>query len=776
MSDLLQRIRRAVALNGFWIPLQFQDTALPAITIPAAIDGIAPGDKIHVLSVVIALMSAMAMIVPPVAGAISDRLRGAGVPRRLLIWLGIAIDIVALLALAGAHSLNVFLGFVLLATFGANISLAAYQAMIPDIVPPEQWGFASGIRNIATLVGVILGFAVAGMTTVPTTFIAVAIAGAAGALTLLGLRERRPENFEEEERAHVTDWNDFFVVFVARFFLAFGLALLMTYVVYFFQDILHVKNASMGTAFVGFASLGGAIVSGVYLGWLSDRVSRKIIVALCGIPMTLAAAGFALFPEEHAMYGFAVLFGIGFGGIMSTGWALAIDAVPKLRDVARDLGIWGIAQNLPQIIAPLVGGYVLNAYAKSEAGYQVLFFAAAGCFAIGSATVLAVGRRRALPWWGPPIRVLAALSVYLYMHATCRIRRWGRLPRGRRSALVISNHQIDADLMEPFAVFMLTGGYSTVLSVSARMMYEPGFMAMRVPALWRLFHNANFGWLFRALGMLPLENELQTRSIGRWAYALQRRHGALPLTSVFKPAFLRSHDLQDIATTADLFTARNFARARDVRARLSDLQTAYRKEVFDETRTLVEQDLNGIEEAVRNGSTFYVTPEGEYPADGRMLPFRGIWERLLPAAAEIYLCAISYDPLRTGRFSQLYNVVPLQRREDAVNELKRARPVTVSALLAAVVRSAGGIPPQDLAVARVRELLESLPAGAFVDPELAKEPAACTRDALRGLRSLGSSRVHPRFERTADIIEHQAAFLEETIAACVALGPNGRGP
>lgn len=774
MIRALRRAWRAFALNGFWVPLHFQDTALPAITIPAAIANFAPKDRVHSLALVIAMISTMAMIVPPIAGAVSDKLRRMGIPRRALIWTGVGIDMASLVILANVHAMGAFITFVLLATFGANISLAAFQAMIPDVVPQEQWGLASGIRNVATLVGVILGFAVSGWTTVPTTFIAVAVSLGVFALALLGQPEKAVAD-HGEDRAHVSDWHDFSIVFIARFFLAFGLALLMTFVLYFFRDILHVTNASTGTAYVGFASLGGAIISGVYLGWLSDRVERKLIVALCGIPMTLAAAGFALFPNEHWMYGFSVLFGIGFGGIMSTGWALAIDSVPKMRDVARDLGIWGIAQNLPQVIAPLAGGWVLARFDNTEPGYQTLFFGAAGCFALGSIAVLAVGRKPLLPWWGFPVRVASASSVWIFTHLQNRVRHWGSLPRKRPPALVISNHQIDMDLMEPFACFILNSSpENPVLSVSARLMYEPGFMAMRVRRLAGVLNSANLGWIFDALGMLPLENELQTRSVARWTFALQRRHGVLPMDAIFKPAFLNANGFAGLASS-QLFTRRFFQKAQNANARLTDLQTAYRKEVFDEMRAGVETDLQRIENAMRRGVTMYVTPEGEYTSDGKMRPFRGIWDRLEPHAQEIYLCAISYDPLRTGKFSQLYRIVPLRDRERVVDELKAARPVTVSALLARWLYERTVPYSDEQAVTAVRDALAGLPDRAFVDPEVRQNPDGATRDALAALHKL-KGRRHPRFEHTDDILAQQATFLGETIAACLALGPNGIGP
>ena len=766
---------KSVLLNAFWIPLHFQDTALITIAVPAALLQIVPGDHVRVFAVIAALVSFVSMIVPPVAGAISDSLRRRGVPRRWPILAGAAIDTVCLIMMAQAHTLGSFMTFLLLATMGANISLAAYQALIPDIVPQRAWGMVSGVRSVAMVAGTVLGIGVAAGTIPDSTFIGIGIAIALGALTLFGIAEHALPD-QPQEHAHISDWNDFTVVFIARGFLAFGLALLMTYVLYFFRDILHVSNPSGATGLVAFASLFGAIASGIYLGWLSDRVPRKIVVAVCGIPMVLAAAGFAMLPEAHWMYGFGVLFGIGFGGIMSTGWALAIDSVPKLRDVARDLGIWGIAQNFPAVIAPLAGGLILNAYGGTLGGYRVLFFAAAASFALGSVTVLGVGTRPFIPWWGAPLRFGGALAVLLYVRTAYRIRSWGRIPRYRPSAVIIANHQIDLDLMDPISSFAFRGGWRRpVLAASAKLMYEPGFMAMRIPWAWRAMRNVNFGWMFEALGLLPLENELQTRSIARWAWGAQRRHGMLPLRDIFKPALIEKYGLGEM-TTADLFTAERFRFAQETYVKLSDLQVAHRKEAFDEMREGVDRDLARIESDVQRGATFIVTPEGEYTTTGAMLRFRAIWDRLAPSAADVYLVAISYDPFRGRRLSQLYRVLKLREKTTAIAELQAARPVTVSALLSEWFTAGHEAFSAAEAARAIRERLAGLPREFFVDPELARRPDRVTREALAklvrlGILALGDGRYtlqpqrrHPNFPEVADIVAFQATFFSETLA------------
>lgn len=776
MSVTPQRysVRQSLLINAFWVPLHFQDTALIAISVPAALLTIAPRNHVQVFAVIVAIVSFVSMIVPPVAGAISDKLRMRGIPRRVPILMGAALDVACLLMMAEVHSLVPFIAFFVGATLGANVSLAAYQALIPDVVPQASWGVVSGVRSVAMVVGTVVGLGVAMGTYPSSTFIGIAAAIGLGALTLYRVREQAIPD-QPQEHAHISDWNDFTIVFIARAFLAFGLALLMTFIYYFFHDILHVANANVGTGTVASASLVGAIASGVFLGWLSDRVPRKIVVALCGIPMTLAAAGFGLAPHPELMFLFAALFGIGFGGIMSTGWALAMDSVPQLRDVARDLGIWGIAQNFPQVIAPLAGWTILGAYHNTVAGYQVLFFSAAASFLIGSAVVLAVGKRPIIPWWGAPLRIAAALCVAGYTRTAYRIRSWGRLPAKRGPALLIANHQVELDLMHPFASLVLRGGRRTPgIAASAKLMYEPGFMAVRIPWLWRMLKDVNLGWLFEGLGLLPLENELQSRSIARWAWGAQQRHGVLPLREIFKEPALQATGFAD-GTTEDLFTAQLFKRAQETHVRLSDLNLRFRKEAFDEMKEGVERDLQRFEDAVTRGATFFVTPEGEYTTTGAMLPFRGIWDRMLPHVEEIFVAGISYDPFVGRRLAQFYRITQARSKETALADLKAARPVTTSALIAEWLISRSATFTQEDAANAIEARVRSLPRELFVEPRLARAPRRMAVLAVQRMLKLGilessgeryrlsERRTHPRFPNVEDIVAFQARFFGETL-------------
>ncbi|MDQ6825453.1 MAG: MFS transporter [Candidatus Eremiobacteraeota bacterium] len=383
--------RRLLLLNAFWIPINFQGSAILAIAVPAALLRIPAINHTAVLAILAAAVATVAMIVPPLAGIISDRIRQRGGKRRPMILLGAAINIAGLLWLAFPAGLHVFTAALLLVILGQSISLAAYQPLIPEAVPRGLWGAASGYQGIATLVGNVGGLAVAGLLSPTATFIIAALVVALGAFALLPSIEGE---WTHGEHTQVGSWRNFGIAFLSRCLINFGLTLLMTFVLFFFNDVLKFKNPSAGTGLFGGLALVGAIVTSLWMGHVSDRVERKYMVALAGVPMTLAILGFAISPSTRWIPELALLFGLGYGAFVSTGWALAIDSVPQLRDVARDLGIWGIASGLPGIIAPLFGGWLLQRFGNTFAGYQLLFYAAALSFALSSVTVLFIRTKR----------------------------------------------------------------------------------------------------------------------------------------------------------------------------------------------------------------------------------------------------------------------------------------------------------------------------------------------------------------------------------------------
>jgi MFS family permease len=762
-----------IMLNALWTPLTFQDAALLTIAVPLSVVRLAPA--YHVLAVALLQSAAglAAMIVPPVAGWFSDALRRRGGSRRAFVAVGLAIDVVALLGLADARSLWWLAVFWIAATAGANVALAAYQALLPESVPRRHWGAVSGVRGATTLAGTVLGFAIGGWMPDPHyTFLVAAGLMALGGFSLLGIGEGV---YDDGEHARVRDWHDFLVVFAARFLVFFGLILLQTYVLLFFRDILRVGDPSVSTALYGFSFIVGAIASTFALGALSDRAPRKIVTAWAGVPMALAVIGFALAPRLDFMLPFAFLFGIGFGGILSAGWALAMDTVPELRDVARDLGLWGIATNLPNVVAPLVGGWLIAFFGGTRAGYQAVFGLAGFSFALASLAVLRVGRTPLSSLWMWPVRAIAVLANYAWNHTAYRVRSWGRIPRKRGATLIVANHQHDLESMSIVATVSIQSGpwRHPIFTACSRRMYEPGFLAVRLPWLRWILRPFNAGPLFIALGLLPLEHELSAREISALAWSVQRRHGPLPLSDVFDERVAAT--FPPGTKTSDLWRDRFFDSAHAV-VKIGSLHEPYRREILEETRASIAGDLARMEDVLRRGGTFYITPEGRYSTDGRLSPMRGAIDRLAPLAT-IYLAGVSYDPFVSKRLSMLFRLVRLDDREHLVQTLAAIRPVVTSQLLASWLRGRSEPFTAQDAWRAVEERLNGLPPSLFVDPELKANPRRMVVRALREMVRVGlckrcagdtfaagEVRRHPQFPHVGDIVAHQANMFEETLA------------
>lgn len=373
-----------------------------------------------------------------------------------------------------------------------------------------------------------------------------------------------------------------------------------------------------------------------------------------------------------------------------------------------------------------------------------------------------------------PVRWLGCFSVSCWYRVAYRTRAWGSLPRKRQASLLVANHQheMESAIIVGDQTIRSLSWRRPINTVSSRRMWEPGFFAERIAWLRPIFRTANLGWFFAGLGLQPIENELHSRPFVSIAYALTQLHGDLPAAQVFHERALAR--IPNVASVRDLLAPANFDAARGT-VSLSELNEPHRAELLAQTRTQLEADIANFEQIVRRGGTIFLTPEGFYTTDGKMLRFRGILSRLTPMA-RVYAVGISYDPFIEGRFTLLYRVREADAGIPLETSIKRTRPVTVSALLAMYLHECKTAFSDDDAIAAVRTHLEQLPEYLFVEPNLARDPARMTRSALRGMMklrmldrfgnryALTGWRRHPQFPKTDDMIAYQANFHAETLA------------
>jgi hypothetical protein len=368
----------------------------------------------------------------------------------------------------------------------------------------------------------------------------------------------------------------------------------------------------------------------------------------------------------------------------------------------------------------------------------------------------------------------------VYMKFRIRVRQWGRLPANRGATVLITNHQhMDEGEMITGRTFLLHP-WKPLVMCNSRRTFETGFIAARLPWSARFTRGINLSALWDCFSILPIENHLFSRPLISLAEELQSAHGDLTIDAILPAETLAELGLAGGCTLRDLWKLENFMKAQ-AWIKIAKLKPPYRREVLENLRAVNERDIAAIVERVRGGATFYVTPEGDFSRDGRMHAMRNGIVGVLAPLADLWLCAVAYDPFRTGRLSMLYRVIRYDEVADIGTSLAAARPITNSALLAAFLYDAPETFAAEDAIRAVRARLDALSGNVFVDPDVRRAPEATVVDALAALvkcRTLNldggnyrltAHRSNPRFPHVPDMIAFQRNMLDETLASALRL-------
>jgi MFS family permease len=155
---------RQAMLSLYWFSTSLHWTAILIVTLPSQAAYIA-GDEFkgRGLGLVLAIGALVSMIAAPFLGALSDRVKTRWGRRVPFIVIGVAMNVFGLIALAyipragDLSTLGPYIIAFMWVEFWNNVASAPYSALIPDLVPPEQRGSASGWMGLMTMLGNFVG-------------------------------------------------------------------------------------------------------------------------------------------------------------------------------------------------------------------------------------------------------------------------------------------------------------------------------------------------------------------------------------------------------------------------------------------------------------------------------------------------------------------------------------------------------------------------------------------------------------------------------------------
>ncbi|WP_035844671.1 MFS transporter [Kitasatospora azatica] len=350
---------------GFFTPIQ--------ILLPSQLERLDAVHKAGLLSWVTGIGAVVAMLVNPLAGAVSDRTTSRFGRRRPWILVGALVGAGGLLLTAGQHGLvGIAVGWAV-AQAGLNVMLAGVTAPVADQVPVGQRAVVSGWTGISQSLGLVVG---AVLVTVLVGGVLSGYAVTAAMTVVLALpfvlcfrdpllpRElRAPLNFAVMVAGYWVSprrYPDFGWAWLTRFLINLGNAIGTLYLLYYLTDAVHYHSPDTGvlilTAVYTLAALGTAIPSGV----ISDRTGRRraLVVASCAV-MAAAALLLALIHTWPATVVAAAVLGAGYGVYLAVDQALITQVLPTAADRAKDLGVINIANSGPQVLAPALAAPIV---------------------------------------------------------------------------------------------------------------------------------------------------------------------------------------------------------------------------------------------------------------------------------------------------------------------------------------------------------------------------------------------------------------------------------
>ena len=383
-------------LNAGWFGLAYLWNGLHAILLPLIVASLAPGPlKATTLGGLTFLGLMVAMVTQPIAGAISDRSGWLGRfgKRRPWMVLGSTVTVALLLLMGLTGKLWLVVVVYTLMQFASAFTEATLQSLLPDQVPAQQHGKASGYKNAFQIagfvVGVGLGGYLAGRGQVEWALVVTAgmLAGTI-AWTVLGVHEqpvhsvrRRAISAVEAVRAMVASFRidrnvapSYKRLLAGRGFVMAGFFVLQSFAQYFVADKLKVANPA-GTTALLMAIMGAAILLlAVPMGILADRVGRRPLNLFSGILGAAATTALVFVGNLPQLVVAGGLVGAAVGIFLTVNWAWAADMVP-LEEAGRYMGLANIATAGASAVARLLAGPLVDGgnLLRQGAGYEILF-------------------------------------------------------------------------------------------------------------------------------------------------------------------------------------------------------------------------------------------------------------------------------------------------------------------------------------------------------------------------------------------------------------------
>ncbi len=243
-------------------------------------------------------------------------------------------------------------------------------AYIGDITPKGREGFTMGLFNMAMFLGLSLGPVAGGLIkdrfNLNASFICMGMLAFIGFLlsycllppqsseTIIHIK-KQPETWK-----HLVKERSVAALFIFRFSYAACIGIIWS-----FLPVFADTKFSLSSSLIGILAMTGIFVSGLLhipMGYLSDRLNKKIMVLSGGLIAGCALFSFVWAKGFNGLLLANVFFGIGGGLSMSALMAMAVLKGSKTRAMGSIMGLMAMAHSMGMMTGSIFAGLMMDAF------------------------------------------------------------------------------------------------------------------------------------------------------------------------------------------------------------------------------------------------------------------------------------------------------------------------------------------------------------------------------------------------------------------------------
>ncbi len=274
-----------------------------------------------------------------------------------------------------ANNVESLIGIRFVQGIASAMIMPAVQAYVGDITPAGREGFTMGLFNMSMFLGLSIGPLIGGIIhdrfSLDTSFAAMGFLALAGFLLSLFLLpptksepvvNRGTEPLEWKQLLYDKDMAGLFL-----FRLAYAACI---GVIWSFLPVLADTEFSLSSSSIGILVMIGVFSSGmlhVPMGFLADRVNRKMMVIIGGLIISYAIFSFEWADSYNDLVVASLFFGFGGGVSMPALMALAVLKGNATKAMGSVMGLLAMAHSLGMLTGSLLAGLMMDIFRLRQA-------------------------------------------------------------------------------------------------------------------------------------------------------------------------------------------------------------------------------------------------------------------------------------------------------------------------------------------------------------------------------------------------------------------------